>query len=442
MLSRNSSNRFLTLQLKLSGYLISKVELRFHAIVNMRGLSRLFSLTGRKYAEDLRRRSYSNRNILKLRDRGMLHDLFPDNSASEIVDTLNSKPQVVYAGFDPTADSLHVGNLLVLTNLIHWQRAGHQVISLIGGATAQIGDPSGRTSERKKLKLENIEKSSTLIQKNISDIFENHKKYFWNQKGKKDPLSEVIILDNESWYKDFNVVDFVSEIGRHFRMGTMLSRTSVQSRLASEAGLSFSEFSYQMFQAYDWLHLLQNHNCKFQIGGSDQMGNIVAGHDLIGKVAEEKVYGKYFRYYKEKPELRIAQKKLAENVTLLVHGEEGLKSANLATSALYDKSVESLISMSPSEVIDVFRGTSTAKVLLSPGLTVLDMAMSAGCFANDSDAKRIISAGGFYVNHQRITNFNEVLTKSVHILPNNLSLIRVGKKKELFCSPVAHLKVI
>ncbi|XP_071444800.1 tyrosine--tRNA ligase, mitochondrial [Hetaerina americana] len=434
-------------------------------------------------------RTFASRNILSLRERGLLQDMFPDNSASEVIDTLNTQPQVVYAGFDPTADSLHVGNLLVLVNLIHWQRAGHQVISLIGGATAQIGDPSGRSSERQKLEVEIVERNKSLIKNSISMLFKNHERYFWYAKERKN-LPQIIIVDNEKWYKEMSVVDFVSHIGCHFRVGSMLSKTMVQSRLASEAGLSFSEFAYQTFQAYDWLHLLQKHNCRFQIGGNDQMGNIVAGHDLIGRVVDTKVYGltvplvttesgnkfgksagnavwlskyktspfelyQYFvrtpdtdvermlklftfeplgvidqlmKKHKANPELWLAQKKLADNVTLLVHGEEGLKSALLATSALYDKNLESLACLNSDDISTIFHGAAKSQILLRPGMTTFNLAMEAGCFANESDAKRIISAGGFYVNHQRVTNTNEILTKAVHILPNNMSLIRVGKR--------------
>lgn len=293
---------------------------------------------------------------------------------------MNQSPQCIYAGFDPTADSLHVGNLLVLMNLLHWQRGGHQVLALVGGATGLIGDPSHRTKERDLLQQDVIDKNIRGIEKNIRTIFENHEKYFYEQK--EFPLKPVTVVNNIEWYKNVNVIDFIRSVGRHFRMGTMLIKTSVESRLKSDTGMSFTEFTYQIFQAYDWLCLLNKHNCRFQVGGSDQLGNITAGHELISRTAKKEVFGltlplitaeggkkfgkslgnavwlapeksssfslyqffirttdsdvenylKLFTFlplnyikqlmieHKEQPELRKAQKKLAENVTLLVHG--------------------------------------------------------------------------------------------------------------------------
>ncbi|VEN54867.1 unnamed protein product [Callosobruchus maculatus] len=237
------------------------------------------------------RRFYSNRNILKLKERGMFQDIFPDTASNVVTDMLNSSPQTVYGGFDPTADSLHVGNLLVLVNLLHWQRGGHQPIALIGGATAKIGDPSGRTTERTKMENYTIDDNIQGLYSNIKQIFENHEKYIWKD---KDKMKSVKIVNNDEWYSDIKAVDLIGGIGRHLRMGTLLSRTSVQSRLQSPAGMSYTEFSYQLFQAYDWLHLYKAHKCIFQVGGNDQMGNIMSGHELISKVCDKPVYGKDF----------------------------------------------------------------------------------------------------------------------------------------------------
>ncbi|XP_069697472.1 tyrosine--tRNA ligase, mitochondrial isoform X2 [Periplaneta americana] len=408
----------------------------------------------------------------------------------EVIDLLNASPQCVYAGFDPTSDSLHVGNLLVLMNLLHWQRGGHKVIALVGGATGRIGDPSGRTTERPELQPTFIHDNVHMIKKNIQCIFNNHEQYIWKKNISSRTLIPPMIVDNLEWYTQQNVVDFVSHVGRHFRLGTMLSRHSVQSRLSSEVGMSFTEFCYQLFQAYDWLHLLQKYNCKFQVGGSDQMGNIVSGHDLISRVADVKVYGltlplvttetghkfgksednavwldanksspfelyqffvrcrdsevekllKLFTFqssgkiedimfkHQRNPEHRIAQKILAEQVTLLVHGEQGLEMALKSTSALYDHNIESLVQLKAQDISSIFQGAKTCELLLEPGTTTLEVALKAGCFTNERDAVRIISAGGFYINHQRVTKTDEVLTDAVHILPNNVTLIRVGKK--------------
>ncbi|CAK1547085.1 unnamed protein product [Leptosia nina] len=433
-------------------------------------------------------RYISNRNILKLSDRGMFQDMFPESAATDILKLLKKSPQTVYAGFDPTANSLHVGNLLVIINLLHWQRGGHNPIALLGGATGYIGDPSGKSTDRLALQSEIIQENIKCLQKNLEMVFENHKNYIWSDDTSK--LNPIKIVNNEIWYRNIDSIQFVSEIGRNFRMGTMLLKSSVQSRINSEVGMSFTEFAYQIFQAYDWLHLFKEYGCKFQIGGSDQMGNITAGHELIGKVTKERVYGltlplvtteegdkfgksagnaiwldpnktspyslyqffvrtkdsevekllKLFTFYnlgeikdimnkhKQHPDQRYPQQCLAEQLTVLVHGKEGLEKAHRATEAIFKKDVNSLITLSSTELEQVFDGAPVIKLLLSPGITVLELGMKANCFSNESDAMRIIQAGGFYINHQKIKNFNEVITQSAHILPNFISLLRVGKR--------------
>ncbi|CAG9584475.1 unnamed protein product [Danaus chrysippus] len=432
--------------------------------------------------------SSGSRNILKLSERGMYQDMFPKTAANEILDILNGSPQCVYAGFDPTARSLHVGNLLVIINLLHWQRGGHNVIALVGGATGFIGDPSGRSTERTALQEEILRKNLAGIKNNLETVFENHKKYIWTEDENK--LKPPTILNNEEWYRNIDSIKFVSEIGRHFRMGTMLLKQTVQNRINSEIGMSFTEFSYQIFQSYDWLHLLNKYNCRFQIGGSDQMGNISAGHELISRTAKKNVYGltlplitteegdkfgksagnavwldatltspysmyqffirtkdndvekllKLLTFYSlgeikdimykhtQHPEQRYPQQCLAEQLVTLVHGEEGLERARRATEAIFSKDVKSLVSLTSTELQQVFEGASTVHLLLSPGITVLELGMKAKCFATESDAMRIIQAGGFYINHQRIKKIDEVITESAHILPNHTSLLRVGKR--------------
>ncbi|KAF2882717.1 hypothetical protein ILUMI_23450 [Ignelater luminosus] len=433
-------------------------------------------------------RSYSNRNIIKLKERGMYQDIFPDIAVNEITDLLNVSPQCAYAGFDPTASSLHVGNLLVLINLLHWQRGGHETIAVIGGATAKIGDPSGRTTERDVLTSTSIDGNIKGVHANIEQVFKNHQKYLWKDQHKH--LTPVKILNNETWYNKLSAIDLISGAGRHLRMAALLSRTSVQSRLATSSGMSFTEFSYQLFQSYDWLHLFKKYGCRFQIGGNDQMGNIMSGYDLIARICKKPVYGltiplittemgdKFgksagnavwlssektspFTYYqfwirttdadvekflklftfdtvgeisdimrrhKEKPELRIAQKRLAEQATLLVHGQKGLQQAEITTKALYEGNVAGLGNMKVEEIAQMFQGACIVNMLPEPGQNVLQVAMKAGCFPTSSDAVRIITAGGFYINQQRTTNPEEVINPSVHRLANNVSLLRVGKK--------------
>lgn len=431
------------------------------------------------------------------------------NFRHEIKQLLNSSPQCVYAGFDPTADSLHVGNLLVLMNLLHWQRSGHQVIVLLGGATGQIGDPSDRTTERTEINNMIMTENINSIRNNIENIFNNHELNFWQNNNK---LKQPIVVNNIDWYKNINIIDFIRNVGKKFRLGTMMGRSSVQTRLNSENGMSFTEFSYSIFQAYDWLYLYNKYNCRFQIGGGDQMGNIVSGHDLISKTAGKNVYGltlpiitseggkkfgkslgnaiwlssnksssfslyqffmrtkdsdvdnylKLFTFLKLdeiksimkqqnlEPEKRHAQRKLAEQVTLLVHGgnlidfilfiyiiliviyfiiiEEGLAAAKKATALLYDNSLESLSKVSADELVTVFEGASVYDLPVEPGMTAYDLAMRIKCFKNDKEAHRILTAGGYYINHSKIINPSEVLTPGIHILQNNTTLVRIGKK--------------
>ncbi|OXU18021.1 hypothetical protein TSAR_004213 [Trichomalopsis sarcophagae] len=429
------------------------------------------------------------RNVLKLSDRGMYQEIFPDTCVNHVSTLVNHNPQCVYAGFDPTADSLHIGNLLVLMNLLHWQRGGHQVIAVVGGATGLIGDPSHRTNERVALDQDVLNSNITSIKKNIVTLFENHEKYFW--KDMQYPLPPIKIVNNLSWYENVNILDFIRDIGKHFRMGTMLGRTSVQSRLKSETGMSFTEFTYQIFQAYDWLQLLNKYNCRFQIGGSDQMGNIMAGHELISRTARLNVFGftlplitaeggkkfgkslgnaiwlspkrsssfQMYQYFirttdadvenylklftflplnqikqimvehRQSPENRKAQQILAENVTLLVHGDEALQAAKNATLLLYDKSIESLSIMSQEQIAAAFEGANIVDIVPDDSnMTAFDLAMKAKCFKSESDAIRLIKAGAFYINYKRVTDLDEKIKFGNHILPNYITLIRTGKR--------------
>lgn len=219
--------------------------------------------------------------LFSLNKRGIVKESFPEDAAQDqLPRLLQSGDQTVYCGFDPTADSLHVGNLLALIGLLHFRNAGHNVLALLGGATAQIGDPSGKTSERERLSADTVEANTGSIRESIQRVFTNHEMYFHDSSSK---LGTVTVLNNLSWYKDRSVVSFLAEAGRHFRMGTMLSRHSVQTRLKSAAGMSLTEFTYQMFQAYDFYHLNQVYGCRIQLGGTDQLGNLMSGHELIHK---------------------------------------------------------------------------------------------------------------------------------------------------------------
>lgn len=225
--------------------------------------------------------TFLNGLLLSLNERGVVKECFPENAAQDgLPQLLRAGSQTVYCGFDPTADSLHVGNLLALIALLHFRDAGHHILAVVGGATARIGDPSGKTSERARLSAEAAEANTRCIRESLQRIFTNHELYFHDSSKK---LGTVTVLNNLSWYKDRSVVEFLSEAGRQFRMGTMLSRHSVQARLRSPDGMSLAEFTYQVFQAYDFYHLNQIYGCKIQLGGTDQLGNLMSGHEYIHK---------------------------------------------------------------------------------------------------------------------------------------------------------------
>ncbi|KAG7455785.1 hypothetical protein MATL_G00244720 [Megalops atlanticus] len=423
-----------------------------------------------------------------LNKRGILKDAFPDSAAQvQLPQLLQSGPQTVYCGFDPTADSLHAGNLVAIIGLLHFRSAGHNVIAVIGGATAQIGDPSGKTKEREPLSKEAVEENTRGIRESLQRIFANHELYFSSGSQK---LGTVTVLNNASWYHRWNVVSFLSDVGRHFRMGTMLSRHSVQSRLRSAEGMSMTEFSYQLFQAYDFYHLNQHHDCRIQLGGTDQLGNLMSGHDYIHKVTGQEVFGltvplvtsttgdklgktagnavwlnrdktspfelyQYFlrqpddtveRYLKmftflpleevekvmeqqrQDPGKRPAQKRLAAEVTKLIHGRKGLESAKRCTGALYHGSLQALETMSDEELQELFREAPFSERLLEPGVTVLEACRLANAIPEGARGYRMVTEGGVWINHSRADNPEQVLIPGQHILANGLTLLRVGKK--------------
>ncbi|XP_033630478.1 tyrosine--tRNA ligase, mitochondrial-like [Asterias rubens] len=433
------------------------------------------------------RRCYSsNSNILTLSERGIFKDIFPVAN-SDLPKILTSEPQCLYCGFDPTASSLHIGNLLAIIALLHCQRAGHRPIALIGGATALVGDPSGKTKEREPLQSAVVQSNAASIKDSLERIFTNHERYFWKE---SKPLPQIRIMDNHSWYKDINVISFLSGVGRKLRMGTLLSRQSVQTRLASNQGMNFAEFSYQLFQAYDFLHLHREHGCLIQLGGTDQLGNLMTGHDLVKKVTGKDVYGiaiplvtsstgaklgktagnavwvnedktspldlyQYFvrlpdadmeRYlklftflplneiddiitkHKKTPKNRKAQEKLAEQVLLLVHGESGLDKAIRQTDALYSTERQSLEQLNATEITELFRGASITSLLLEPGYSVGQLLDRLKCLPQGYRGEKILQGGGVYINHQRVTRADQVLINGEHILNNNLTLVRIGKK--------------
>ncbi|KAG8438646.1 hypothetical protein GDO86_005001 [Hymenochirus boettgeri] len=220
--------------------------------------------------------------------RGLFKEVFPaQDGPQRLTELLESGPQTIYCGFDPTADSLHIGNLLAVLGLIHFHRAGHNIVAVIGGATARLGDPSGRGTEREAMDPDQIAVNSRGIRLCLDRVFGNCAALLPGARTG----GTVTVLDNDQWYRQRRVSEFLGSVGRQFRVGTMMSRHSVRSRLGSPEGMNLAEFVYQMFQAYDFYHLHQEYQCTVQLGGTDQLGNIMSGHDLIHRMTGRDVFG-------------------------------------------------------------------------------------------------------------------------------------------------------
>ncbi|XP_003220864.2 tyrosine--tRNA ligase, mitochondrial [Anolis carolinensis] len=423
-------------------------------------------------------------------ERGLFHEVFPPQAAEEHLLRLlepGRPPIAVYCGFDPTADSLHAGHLLPLLGLLHFQRAGHDVIALVGGATARLGDPSGRTQAREPLSEEKARAQAEGLREGLQRIFQNHRELFWS--GAR--LGRLTLLDNTSWLARETVLGFLcGPAGVRLRMSTLLSRQSCRARLESPEGMGLAEFLYPALQAYDFLHLRRHHGCLVQLGGADQLGNIMSGYDLVSKVTGEDVFGitvplitntvgnklgkssgnavwlnrnktspfdlyQFFvrqpdkdvkRYLKlftflplpeidhimemhaKEPEKWGPQKRLAAEVTKLVHGKEGLESAKRCTRALYHSDIAALETMPDQELQELFNEAPYVELLLEPGTTVLDLCRKANAIADGPRGHRDIISGGVSINHIKVTDPDAVLVLGQHILRNGLSLLRIGKR--------------
>nr|XP_060632792.1 tyrosine--tRNA ligase, mitochondrial [Anolis sagrei ordinatus] len=425
-------------------------------------------------------------------ERGLFQEVFPPQAAEEQLLRLleaGRPPIAVYCGFDPTADSLHAGHLLPILGLLHFQRAGHDVIALVGGATARLGDPSGRTQARETLSEEEAGARAEGLREGLERIFRHHRELFWGGAGGAR-LGRLTLLDNASWLARETVLGFLCGAGGRLRMGTLLSRQSCRARLESPEGMGLAEFLYPALQAYDFLHLRQHHGCLVQLGGADQMGNIMSGYELVSKVTGEDVFGitvplitntvgnklgksagnavwlnrnktspfelyQFFvrqpdnivkRYLKlftflplpeidhimemhaKEPEKWGPQKRLAAEVTKLVHGKDGLESAKRSTRALYYSDIAALETMSDQELQVLFNEAPYVELLLEPGTTVLDLCRKANAIADGPRGYRDITSGGVSINHVKVTDPDAILVLGQHILRNGLSLLRIGKR--------------
>ncbi|MEI8213734.1 MAG: tyrosine--tRNA ligase [Planctomycetota bacterium] len=413
--------------------------------------------------------------IDELNWRGLIHQA-TDEAALR---TFLAKPAIVYAGFDPTADSLHVGSLLPLIMLRRFQQAGHRPIALVGGATGMIGDPSGKSEERQLL-------SKDILVENVAGI-RKQMEHFLDFDG---PAGAVVV-NNFDWMQAFSFLDFLRDVGKNFPINVMLSKDSVKSRLErSDVGLSYTEFSYMLLQAYDFVHLAQHHDCSLQIGGSDQWGNITAGIDLGRRMLSKQLYGltcpllttsdgrkmgksekgavwlspertspyEFYQYLinvadsdvlltlrfltdvsreeyeaiegslRDRPQERAAQKRLAEALTRLVHGEEGLASAERATKTLFGAEIESL---SDRELTTIFADVPSKEVdrdQLVAGIGIIDALCLAGLATSKSEARRTVNEGAAYVNNRRVESIEKILT-SGDLASETVIVLRSGKKR-------------
>lgn len=413
--------------------------------------------------------------IEELKWRGMVHDIMPGTE-----EALNKKVSAGYIGFDPTADSLHVGHLVQIMTLVHFQRAGHKPFALVGGATGMVGDPSGKSQERNLLDAETLNH-------NVACVKSQLEKFLDFDCG--DNSAEMV--NNYDWFKNMTFLDFIRDIGKHISVNYMMSKDSVKSRL--ETGMSFTEFSYQLVQGYDFYHLNKEKNCIVQLGGSDQWGNIVTGTELIRrkgggeayavttpliKKADGTKFGKteggsvwldpertspyefyqfwlnssdadsvnYIRIFtlrgkeeiealekehNEAPHLRILQKAIAEDITIRVHGEEALKIAIAASNILFGKSTaEDLRSLSEKDFFTIFDGVQQATISRSDfgqALSIIDaLASKTGFLSSNGEARRELKANAISVNKEKVGE--DFMITEENLINNKYVLLGKGKK--------------
>ena len=418
--------------------------------------------------------------VQELRWRGLLHDIMPDTE-----EFLLSEPTKGYIGFDPTADSLHIGSLVQIIILMHYQNAGHTPIILMGGATGMIGDPSGKSDERNLLDQQTLETNCAGIQKQFQRFLDFD-----------SSLSNAAqMVNNYDWMKDFSLIDFSREVGKHITVNYMMAKESVKKRLSSEAkvGMSFTEFTYQLLQGFDFLHLYKTLNCKLQLGGSDQWGNITTGTELIRRKEGGKAYAitcplikkadgtkfgktedgnvwldktrtspyKFYQFWlnssdedalsyikiftflteaevnqkilehTEAPHLRILQKAIAEEVTRLVHGEEELVKAQEASQILFGNATrDALQKLDHDTFLELFDGVPHAQITRSQLVDGMDAvaALSAetGFLQSNGEARRALKENAIAVNKSKISA-DYVITEQ-DLIADQFVLLQRGKK--------------
>ncbi len=411
-----------------------------------------------------------------LRWRGLIHQ-----TTDETLGTwLDERSRTLYAGFDPTADSLHVGHLMGVLMLRRFQRAGHRPIVVLGGATGIIGDPSGKSQERNLLSLDELRRNVDAIRQQMTRFLDF------------DADGGALLVNNYDWISPFSYLDFLREVGKNFPVNVMLAKDSVKSRLQrADGGLSYTEFSYMLLQAYDFVYLYDHYQCELQIGGSDQWGNITAGIDLARRMRGVQLYGmtfplltkadgskmgktesgaiwlsaertspyQFYQYWinlddpsagkclrmmtelpraeiealdrlrAEDPGRRDSQRRLAEELTRLVHGEEGLAIAQRATDIFFGAEIDDVNDQQLRQIFADVPSRQLPRAMLVEGkLDIVTALVEAGLAKSKGEARRTVTQGGAYVNNRRVDSAQRVLTPD-DLVGQSTLVLRSGKKK-------------
>ncbi|MBP1677254.1 MAG: tyrosine--tRNA ligase [Bacteroidetes bacterium] len=419
--------------------------------------------------------------IEELQWRGMIHTMMPGTE-----EQLAKEMTTAYVGIDPTADSLHIGHLVSVMMLRHFQHAGHKPIALVGGATGMIGDPSGKSAERNLLNEDTLRHNQDSIKKQLAKFLD----------FESDAPNAAELVNNYDWMKEYTFLNFIRDIGKHITVNYMMAKDSVKKRLSSDSsvGMSFTEFSYQLLQGYDFLWLNQNKNCKLQMGGSDQWGNITTGTELIrrktdsdafalvcplitkadggkfgktesGNVWLDRRYTSPYKFYQfwlnvsdadadkyikiftsiakdetealiaehaQAPHLRVLQKRLAKEVTILVHSEDDYNAAVEASNILFGNATsEALKKLDEDTLLAVFEGVPQFKVsmgILTEGVKAIDLFTDhSAVFPSKGEMRKLVQSGGVSLNKEKLENQDSIIT-AAHLLNGKYLLAQKGKK--------------
>jgi tyrosyl-tRNA synthetase len=406
--------------------------------------------------------------------------LISDTTHDTLPQRLAERPITLYCGFDPTADSLHVGSLVPLLALRRFQLAGHHPIAVAGGATGSIGDPSGKTQERQLLTQAQIQANVDAVRPQLAKLLDFETK-----------VNPARLVDNADWFAPISFIHFLREVGKHFTVNQMVAKESVRARMEDrDVGISYTEFSYMLLQAYDFYHLAEHMDCELQIGGSDQWGNITAGIDLVRKKLGRPSYGltmplitksdgtkfgktesgtiwldaartsvykfyqfwintddrdvvRYLRYFTllpvaqiteleqahtEKPEARVAHQALAREITTLIHGAEALQTAQRATEILFGGTLEGISEATLSALREEVPGTTlTPEQISGEGHSVLDAMVTSGLATSKGNARKDLEGGGVQLNGVKLTDVQQKLT-AASLLFGKYAVLRRGKR--------------